>query len=600
MTELLKDRAQIPVEETWNAESVFPTVADWQAAFEALQALLPQLKDYPGTLTQSGARLADYLALAEDLNRRAAKLYFYAMMSSAVNTYDANARTLTGQILGLYAQMQALMAFAEPELLAAGREAVTALLAQDERLQDRAQWLDNLFRQQAHVLSQEVEEVIGLFQAPFRMVEEIFNELANTDLTFPDAVGSDGQTFKITQATIGTALESPDRDIRRSAWNGYADRYLEFKNTFAQTYLTHVRQKVTEARLRKYDSVLHMALDVHNLPTSVFHNLIDTFKANLGTWQRFWDVKRRALKQADLRPYDIWAPMTANAPIVPFEQAVDYISAGMQPLGEDYVRVLREGCLQRRWVDRAVNVGKRQGAFSYGTYDTMPFIMMSYDNSLGAMSTLAHELGHSLHSYHTNHTQPYHYSSYSIFLAEVASNFNQAMTRAYLFSQPLDRSFKLALIQEAIDNFHRYFFIMPTLARFEYEVYSRAERDEPLTTDTLLEIMRGLYAEGYGTTMTDDPDRTAITWAQFQHLYEPYYTFQYATGISAAHAFSADILNGVAGAAERYLAFLRAGRSAYPLDVLRAAGADMTTPAVVEKTYGVLASIVDQLESLID
>jgi oligoendopeptidase F len=544
--------------------------------------------------------LADYLALAEDLGRQAAKLYFYAMMSSSVNAHDTTARALLGQILGLYAQLQSKTAFAQPELLAAGREAVAALLTQDERLSGREQWLDDLFRQQAHVLSREVEEVMGLFNASFRMVEEIFNELANTDLTFPDAVGSDGQTFKVTQATIGTALESPDRALRRSAWNGYADSYLAFKNTFAQTYLTHVRQKVTEARLRRYESVLHMALDVHNLPTSVFHNLIDTFKANLHIWQRFWDVKRRVLKQKDFRPYDIWAPMTDHPPAVPFEQAVEYISAGMALLGSDYVRVLREGCLEQRWVDRAVNVGKRQGAFSYGTYDTMPFIMMSYDDSLGAMSTLAHELGHSLHSYHTNHAQPYCYSGYSMFLAEVASNFNQAMTRAYLFQQPLDRDFKLALIQEAIDNFHRYFFIMPTLARFEFEVYSRAERDEPLTTDTLLEIMRSLYAEGYGTTMIDDPERTAITWAQFQHLYEPYYTFQYATGISAAHAFSADIRSGVEGAAERYLGFLRAGRSAYPLDVLRAAGVDMTTPAVVEKTYGVLAGIVDQLESLID
>lgn len=599
-TNTLIARHEVPLEQTWNAESVFATVDDWKAEYAAVQAALPQIAPFVGTLTQDGARYADWSDLVQTLYRRTYKLYFYAVMSSSVNTGDTTAKALTGQVMGLVAQLQSSSAFAEPELLAVGHERIESLIADEPRLAGYQQWAHDLFRQQQHVLSREVEEVLGLVDAPFRMVEDIASELANSDLTFEDATGSDGTHFRITQATFQTAMDNPDREIRRTAWNNYQDRYLAFKNTFAQTYLTHVRQKVMQARLRKYDSVLHMALGVNNLPVSVFHNLIDTFKTNIGTWQRFWDVKRRVLKQDDLRPYDIWSPMTSQSPVVPFEQAVEHISAGLAPLGEDYVRVLRQGCLQDRWVDRAVNVGKRQGAFSFGTFDTMPFIMMSYDDSLGAMSTLAHELGHSMHSWHTRRAQPPLYASYSMFLAEIASNFNQAMTRAHLFSQAPDRNFKLALIQESIDNFHRYFFIMPTLARFEFEVYSRAERDEPLTTDDLLEIMSGLYAEGYGSTMSDDPTRTAITWAQFMHLYEPYYTFQYSTGISAAHAFSADILNNTPDAAERYLGFLKAGTSAYSLDVLQQAGLDMATPAVVEKTYGVLAGIVDQLESLIE
>lgn len=595
---LLIPRADVPKSHTWNAESVFSGADEWKAEYEAVQALLPQIQPYPGTLTQSGARLADWSDLSERLGRRVMKLYFYAAMSGAVNTNDSTAKALMGQVLGLYSQLESAEAFAQPELLAAGEARVQALIAEEPRLANHQQWLHDLFRQQTHVLSKEVEEVLGLVSAPFRMVEEIASELANSDLTFDNAIDSKGATFPITQATMQTAMDHPDRELRRTAWNHYADSYLAFKNTFAQTYLTSVRQKVTEARLRHYDSVLHMALGVNNLPTSVFHNLVDTFKANIGTWHRFWDVKRRVLKQDDLRPYDIWAPMTAKAPVVPFEQAVEYISAALAPLGENYVQVLRQGTLQDRWVDRAVNIGKRQGAFSFGTYDTMPFVMMSYDDSLGAMSTLAHELGHSMHSWHTRKTQPHMYANYSMFLAEIASNFNQAMTRAHLFQQNPDRDFKLSLIQESIDNFHRYFFIMPTLARFEFEVYSRAERDEALTIDDLLEIMSGLYAEGYGSTMTDDAARTAITWAQFMHLYEPYYTFQYATGISAAHAFSADIRGEVDGAADRYLGFLSAGSSAYTLDVLQTAGTDMSNPAVVEKTYGVLAEIVDELESL--
>jgi oligoendopeptidase F len=596
---VLTPRAEVPTAQTWNAESVFPSHDAWKAEYAAVAEALKAVAAYPGTLSQSPARLADWFELSQSLARRVWKLYFYGAMSAAVNTDDVPAKALLGQAGALYGQFAAAVAFANPEIIALGRDAVMAMIAAEPRLALYRQWADNLFRQQAHVRSQEVEEVLGLINDPFRGVEEIASELANTDLPIADAHDSAGKPFKVTQATVWTAQENPDRALRRSAWNNYSDAYLAFKNTFAQSLITAVKQRVALARIRRYDTVLEAQLSEHNLPVSVFHNLIDTFKANIGTWHRFWDVKRRILGYDTLHPYDIWAPMTQKPPAVTYEQAVDWICEGMKPLGDDYVRVMREGCLEKRWVDYALSEGKRQGAFSYGTYDTMPFIMMSFDGGLGAMSTLAHELGHSMHSYHSKRHQPFIYSGYSMFLAEVASNFNQAMTRAYLFRQFPDRDFKLALIQEAIDNFHRYFFIMPTLARFEYEVYSRAERDEPLTVDDLMEIMSGLYAEGYGTTMTDDPTRTAMTWAQFGHLYEPYYTFQYATGISAAHALSADILAGVPGARERYIQFLSAGCSAYPLDVLQAAGADMRTPAVVEKTYGVLARMVDELESLI-
>ena len=296
----------------------------------------------------------------------------------------------------------------------------------------------------------------------------------------------------------------------------------------------------------------------------------------------------------------LWAPLTREDPELSFVDAVDNIAQGMASLGEDYVDTLRRGCLEERWVDYAINDGKSEGAFSFGTYDSYPFIMMSFDGNLSSMGTLAHELGHSMHSYYTRAHQPFVYSHYSMFAAEVASNFNQAMVRAHLFASNDDRDFQLALIQEAMDNIHRYFFIMPTLARFEYEVHTRMENDEPLTPDTLNEIMSGFYAEGYGKTMTDDPRRTGCTWAQFGHLYEPFYTFQYATGISAAHALANGILAGdEPDAIDRYLGFLRAGNADYPINALRAAGVDMSTPQAVEETFKVLEGLVDRLESLI-
>jgi oligoendopeptidase F len=299
-----------------------------------------------------------------------------------------------------------------------------------------------------------------------------------------------------------------------------------------------------------------------------------------------------------LHPYDIWAPLTDSNPAVPYAQGVEWIAQGMQPLGDEYVTALRRGCLEERWVDVYPNQGKRQGAFSFGTPDTHPFIMMSYTDNLTSMSTLAHELGHSLHSYFTWKHQPFAYAEYSLFVAEVASNFNQAMTRAHLLKAQTDPAFQIPLLEEAMYNFHRYFFIMPTLARFELEVHERVERGQGLTADDLNNLMADLFTEAYGGEMHIDRDRVGITWATFGHLYSNFYVFQYATGISAAHALAAPILAGDTDAARRYVEFLSAGSSLYPVDALKHAGVDMTTPQAVETAFATMAGYVDRLETL--
>jgi oligoendopeptidase F len=328
--------------------------------------------------------------------------------------------------------------------------------------------------------------------------------------------------------------------------------------------------------------------------------LIDTFQKNLPTWHRYWRVRKKALGYDEFHVYDIKAPLSQETPQVPFKQAVEWICEGMAPLGEDYVQIMRKGALEDRWVDRAVNRGKHQGAFSSGVYDTNPFIMMSYADNVFSMSTLAHELGHSLHSYYARQSQPFVYSRYSLFVAETASNFNQAMVREYLFNNQLDPAFQLALIEEAMSNFHRYFFIMPTLARWELEVHTRAEEGKPLTADIMNTICADLFAEGYGDGVVYDRDQIGITWAQFQHMYMNFYVYQYATGISAAHALIKGIRNGGQGKVDRYLAFLSAGGSAYPLDALRTAGVDMTSSEPVDRAFEAMAGYVDRLEALVE
>ena len=594
----LPPRNEVPVEETWNAESVYDSPQAWDAERESLAAALEGTATYPGTLGQGAAQLAAWLALKNELGRRIEKLAFYAFMSQAVDTADQAAAAMVGQVESLYSRFLAACSFAGPEILALGEERVGAMVAEEPALQDWAHWLDNLFRKAAHVRSTEVEEVLALTSEPFAAIDTTGEVLSGADLRFAPARNSQGEEVEVAQGTLQTILGEGDRAARRSAWESYADGYLSLKHTFASNYNAVVRRDVFNARARRYGSSLEAALFPDNIPPAVFHSLIDTCRRHIPTWQRYWAVRRRALGVETLHPYDIWAPIAKDLPKIPWETAVDWIAEGMAPLGEDYVREMRQGCLEQRWVDRAPNQGKTQGAFSYGAYDTHPFILMSYDDSLGALSTLAHELGHSMHSLLARRHQTFHDSQYTIFVAEVASNLNQALVRDHLFRNNDDPQFQIGIIEEAMDNLHRYFFIMPTLARFELEAHERAERGQALTADDLNELMADLFSEGYGDEMHVDRERVGSTWAQFRHLYMNFYVFQYATGISAAHALSRKLLDGEAGAAEAVLEFLRTGGAEYPVPALRAAGVDMTGPEAVETTFGILAEYVDRLDEL--
>jgi oligoendopeptidase F len=591
-------RSQIAREHTWNAESVFPTAADWEAEYKATEQNLSELQRFQGRLGDSPAALADALSARDEIGRRVGIVLFYARMMQAVDTHDQQATAMAGQANGLYGKYLGAIAFVEPEILALGQPKVNEWMASESRLLPYAHYFDNLFRRQAHVRSGEVEEVLGMTADPFATVENTAEMLAAADMKFRDAVSSSGQTFTVAQGTLDKLLARPDRELRRSAWESYTDGYLAFKNTLASNLTVAIKRDVFFARARRYNSSLEAALFEHNIPVEVFHNLIHTFRKHIPTWHKYWRVRRKALGVDSLHPYDVWAPLAKQKPQLTYRQSVEWICEGMKPLGDEYVSVLRQGCLEQRWVDIYPNQGKRQGAFSYGSPGTYPFINMSYDDDLFSLSTLAHELGHSMHSYLTWQHQPYVYTGYSMFVAEVASNFNQAMVRAHLFKTNDDPNFQIALIEEAMNNFHRYFFIMPTLARFELETHERIERGEPLTADIMIELMADLFSEGYGSEMQVDRERAGITWATFLHLYANFYVFQYATGISAAHALAGRILTGEPNAAEDYLGFLKAGSSLYPVDALKRAGVDMATPEAVEKTYGVLAEYVDRLEKL--
>ncbi len=601
MTVLLRERSEIPQQHKWDAESVYPSREAWEAEIQYVEHKLPELAKFQGRLGEGPRTLLEWFEAAEDVMKRMGKILVYATLHYTVDTQDQQAAAMNDRARGLFSRAMAAAAFAEPEILAIGMGTLRQWMQQQPKLAIYEHYFDRLYRRKEHVRSPEVEELLSRVMDPFRTAASVHGILSDADLRFRPAKNSKGEELEVAQGTIGKLLADPDREVRRTAWESYCDAYLAFKNTTANCIAAGVKQNVFLACARKYNSALEAALYPNNVPVEVFHNLIEVYHRSLNIWHRYWRLRKKALQCDKLNAYDTRAPLTQAQPKVPFEQAVEWISEGLAPLGEEYVETMRRGVREERWVDVYPNQGKRMGAFSAGTPGTYPFILMSFSDDLFSLSTLAHELGHSMHSYYTWKTQPFVYARYSIFVAEVASNANQALVRDYLLkTHQDDPEFQIAVIEEAMANFHRYFFIMPALARFEHEIHERVWRGEPLTAESLIELMADLFAEGYGSEVELDEERVGITWAQFPtHLYANFYVYQYATGISGAHALAERVLAGETGAAESYIKFLKTGGSLYPLEALKRAGVDLTSPEPVEQAFGVLERYVKRLEELV-
>jgi oligoendopeptidase F len=595
----LPQRSEADPKYTWDVESIFPNASTWEVELEAVRADLEQLRAFKGKLHDPKQLLA-FLEARDALGLRLDKVYTFASMGSSVDAEDGEASARTGRSGGLMAQFREATAFSAPEMLEIGRAGLEAFSAQEAGLAVYRHHFDELEVTRKHTRGAEVEALLGAVSDPFRTAARTHGTLANADLKFKPAVSMTGESFEVAQSSIGNLLHSDDRTLRLEAWRSYSDGHLAFKNTMANALEAGVKQDVFRARARNYSSSLDAALTPNFIPMSVFHNLIDTFKRYIPVWHRYWSVRRRLLGLDVLSEADVFAPLSKNQPKLTYEEACQWILEGMRPLGDEYVSIAKKGMLEQRWVDVYPNKGKRLGAFSTGGQGMHPFIFMSFTGGLGSLSTLAHELGHSMHTYYTAQHQPPIYNDYGLFVAEVASNFDQAMVREHLFQKNADPEFQLAVLEEAFQNFHRYFFVMPTLARFELEIHERVERGEALTADSLIALCAELFKEGYGPEVEFDHDRIGSVWMKFStHLYSNFYVYQYATGISGAHALALGILRGEKSATQ-YLEFLKAGSSLYPLEALRLAGVDLSSPEPVIATFEVLKGYVDRLEAILE
>ncbi len=600
MANKILPRKKIDEKFKWNAKSVFQSNEEWDKEVAKIIKDIDKVKQYQGSLSQGPSVLLDALNAVEDLLARAQIAAMYAGFSYAVDTTNQQSAGMRGKAQGMFGQVLSAISYLQPEILAIGKEKLGKWMQESSKLELYKHTFDDLFRRQAHVRSAEVEELLGFVSDPLQSFANSSSMLTNADFKFKSVKDDKGIIADVTQGTISKLMQNPDRRVRRKAYESYMDEHIDHKNTLAANLAGSIKANVFYMRARKHESSLAASLFDLNIPTDVFYNLIDTFKKNLPVWHRYFGIRRKALGVKKLAYYDMWAPITKKKIKVPFEKAVDLICESLKPMGREYVDILRKGCLQDRWVDIYPNIGKGQGAFSWGSQGTHPFINMSYTDEVTSMSTLAHELGHSMHSYLTWKHQPFVYTEYSLFVAEVASNFHQAMMRGHLLNSKIDKHFKLALIEEAVGgNFFRYFFQMPTLARFELETHQRIERGEALTADSMNTLMADLFAEGFGPNFDLDRERVCMTWSTFGHLFQDYYVYAYATGISGAHAAAGRILRKEPNAVEDYLAFLKSGSSDYSLNVLKKAGIDLTSSKTVEETFAVMEGYIDQMEELL-
>lgn len=598
--EEVRSRADVPREETWALEDVFPDESAWESALSAGGDLLPALASYSGRIGEGPQALLAALRARDRVREVLGPVIVYALLRRAEDATNQQSGELADRAIAIGARAEAAGAFIPSEIAALPDKTLERWFNNVPDLEQYRPAIERITRQRDHIRSPEVEEVLARSGEVAATAEIVHSVLEDGELPLGGITDESGLPVRLAQGNLQRYLDAGDRRVRRDAWERSADAYLAYRNTFAATLSGAVKRDVFYARARGYRSSLEAALAPDNIPTAVFHNLVDAVWRHFTVWHRYFAVRRRllGLAEGDQHAYDLEAPLVTQ-PRITWSEGVELVLASLAPLGEDYVAEVRRGLVER-WTDRCANIGKSGGAYSSGDFGTEPYISMTWQDNLTSVSTLIHEIGHSMHSLLTWRHQPVTYADYGMSAAETASNFNQALMGDYLLSLRTDRDWTIAVIEERMANFMRYLFTMPILARFELAAHERVESGGALSAAWLSQSLLASYREGYGSEVIVDPARVGITWARFPHLFSNFYVFQYGIGISAAAALSSAVLNKGEPARVRYLSFLRTGGSRDSLDALRDAGVDLSTADPIDHAFSVMSGYIDRLESLAD
>jgi oligoendopeptidase F len=591
------ERSEIDDAYMWDLESIYATDDDWEAAYGTVEERLDELQSFEGRATESGETLLEVLELRDELMRVVDQVTAYARMRSHEDTRDQEAQGMKARAQSLSATASSAASFIEPEIQSRSRAEIESMIEGTDGLEAYEHYLDDALRTKAHTRSAEVEALLSELGEVLSAPGETFSMLTDADLEFPTVERPDGEAVEITQSNLVSLLKNPDREFRRTVHEALYDELGDYRNTIGTTLSKAVKSHVKLAEARDYDGAREAALDGPNVPVEVYDNLVAAVRDNLDVLHRHAELKREVLDVPELRMWDLYTPMTGTeGPDVSYEEATEHVVESLAPLGEDYQSRVAEG-IDSRWVDVYENRGKRSGAYSGGTYDTQPFILMNWQDEVGDVFTLAHELGHSLHSQLTSENQPYVYADYDIFVAEVASTVNETLLVHHLLETVEDERFRRHVLDEYLERFRSTLFRQTMFADFEQRIHEASEAGEPLTPDRLDETYRGLKSEFYAPAELDD--RIDREWMRIPHFYYDFYVYQYATGISAAVAIVERIRQEGASAAEAYLDALALGGSAYPIEVLETAGIDVSSPDPIERAIEVYDGHIDEMTGLV-
>jgi oligoendopeptidase F len=591
-------REEIDPRYKWKLEDIYRQEEDWEQDFEQLKEQTKEIESCKDSLGESAAGLLNTLRLLETIERRLENLFVYAKMRKDEDNTNPHYQTLFDRAQGLMVQVQSATSFVVPGIIAIPEDRLRDYISEESELELYKKFFDELLRQKEHILSPAEEKILAMSADLSIAPRNIFSMFNNADIKFPVIKDENGEEIELTKGRYARFMESSDRRVRKEAFTGLYDSYTKMRNTLASTLSSSIKSDVFYARARKYDSALQASLDGDKISPQVYDNLIESVHKNLAYMYRYMQLRQKMLGLDELHMYDIYTPLVPEFKMeVDYDKAKSMILQALDPLGERYLADLKTG-LESGWIDVYENQGKTSGAYSWGSYDSHPYVLLNYDNKLDDVFTLAHEMGHSMHSFYSNQAQPYIYSQYSIFVAEVASTVNESLLIDYLLKKSSDRREKMYLLNHYLEQFRGTVFRQTMFAEFEKMVHDRVEAGQALTPDALCEMYRDLNALYYGPQVILDKE-IEMEWARIPHFYSAFYVYKYATGFSAATAIKQMILEEGQAAVDRYLQFLSSGSSDYPISLLQKAGVDLDTPEPVDKALQYFAQLLGELEALV-
>ena len=598
----LNTREEVDARYKWAIEDLYKDDEDWKRDYELLKSRIPEFTKFRGRLGESAEVLLSMQKLSDELNQLLEKVYVYANQRLHENTDNSTYQNLASQAQGLLVELSESLSFVEPELMELPDGIIETFLDENEELSVYRQYFENIIRQKKHVLPTEQEQLFAAMGEVAESPKDIFSMFNNADIRFPEIPGEDGHPVQVTHGRYMSLMQSRNRQVRKDAFEAMYGVYGDWRNTLAAMYRANVKQEAFLAKAHKYTSDLEAALDGSHIPVKVYEQLIEAVHESMPLMYRYMKLRKKLLGVEELHMYDLYVPVIEqDHSEIPFEQAKKTVLEGLAPMGEEYLHLLREG-FDHGWIDVYENQGKRTGAYSWGAYGTHPYVLLNYQGTLHDVFTLAHEMGHALHSWYSDEHQPYIYAGYRIFVAEVASTCNEALLIHYLMEQSKkagDQKKTMYLINYFLEQFRTTLFRQTMFAEFEKITHGLQEQGETLTADRLCEIYYDLNKLYFGEEICVDQE-IAMEWARIPHFYTPFYVYQYATGFSAAIALSKQILEQGVPAVEQYKKFLKGGSSMYPLELLKMAGVDMEQKAPVQDALAVFAQYLDEMERLAD